>query len=111
MLGTLYMKYNFLNAFFSFFCYNLLTFSLKHVFCFSKQHQSIDLLKNPDFASPYLGPKCLQRISADDKSHWKELNILLNYNNCFDILKRPFKFDLIKPLCYIFVESDFVKPV
>ena len=50
---------------------------------FPKHHQSIKLFKNPDFVSLYLGPKCLQRLSADDKSHWKELNILMNYNNCF----------------------------
>ena len=40
---------------------------------FPKHHQSIKLFKNPDFVSPYLGPKCLQRLSADDKSHWKEI--------------------------------------
>ena len=73
---------------------------------FPKHHQSIKLFKNPDFVSPYLGPKCLQRLSADDKSHWKELNILINYNNCFHILKRPLNLDLIEPLCYIFVKSD-----
>ena len=39
---------------------------------FPKHHQNIKLFKNPDFFSPYLGPKCLQRLSADDKSHWKE---------------------------------------
>ena len=73
---------------------------------FPKHHQSIKLFKNPDFVSPYLGPKCLQRLSADEKSHWKELNILINYNNCFHILKRPLNLDLIKPLCYIFVKLD-----
>ena len=82
------MKYNFLHAvLFSFICYSLLTFSLIRVFCFSKQHQSIKLLKNPDFVSTYLGPKFLQRLSADDKSHWKELNILINYSTCFNILR------------------------
>ena len=64
---------------------------------FPKHHQSIELIKNPDFVSPYLGPKCLQRLSADDKSHWKELNILINYNNCFHILKGPLNLDLIEP--------------
>ena len=47
-------------------------------------------------------------ISADDKSHWKELNILINYNNCFHILKRPLNLDLIEPLCYIFVKSELL---
>ena len=73
---------------------------------FQKHHQSIKLFKNPNFVSPYLGPKCLQRLSADDKSHWKELNILINYNNCFHILKGPLNSDLIEPLCYIFEKSD-----
>ena len=73
---------------------------------FPKHHLSIKLFKNPDFVSPYLSPKCLQRLSADDKSHWKELNILINYNNCFHILKRPLNLDLIEPLCYIFVKPD-----
>ena len=45
---------------------------------FPKHHQSIKLFKNPDFVSPYMGSKCLQRLSADDKSHWKEFNILIN---------------------------------
>ena len=73
---------------------------------FPKHRQSIKLFKNPDFVSPYLGPKCLQRLSADDKSHWKEWNILINYNNCFHILKRPLNLDPIELLCYIFVKSD-----
>ena len=73
---------------------------------FFPKHHRIKLFKNPDFVSPILGRKCLQRLSADDKSHWKELNILINYNNCFHILKRPFNLDLIEPLCYIFVKSD-----
>ena len=73
---------------------------------FPKHRQSIKLFKNPDFVSPYLGPKCLQRLSADDKSHLKELNILINYNNYFHILKGPLNLDLIEPLCYIFVKSD-----
>ena len=104
-----FYKYNFLHAdLFSFFCYRLLTFSL--IFCFlnsffPKHHQSIKLFKNPDFVSPYLGPKGLQRLSADDKSHWKELHILINYN-CFHILKGPLNLDLTEPLCYIFVKSD-----
>ena len=97
------MKYNFLQAVFLFFCYNLLTFSL--IFCFLKHHQSIKLLKNPDFVNLYLGPKYLQRLSADDKSHWKELNILINYNNCFNILKRPFNLDLIEYLYYSFAKT------
>ena len=45
-------------------------------------------------------------LLADDKSHGKELIILINYNNCFHILKRPLNLDLIEPLCYIFVKSD-----
>ena len=73
---------------------------------FPKHHQSIKLFKNPDFVSLYLGPKMFARLSADDKGHWKELNILINYNNCFHVLKRPLNLDLIEPLCYIFVKSD-----
>ena len=114
MLGTMYeinfYKYNFLHAdFFSFFFsfadffINILLFEQ----FFPKHHQSIKLLKNPDFVSPKcLGPKCLQRLSADDKSHWKELNILINNNNCFHILKRPLNSDPIEPLCYIIGKSD-----
>ena len=109
MLGNFY-KYNFLHA--DFFFILLLSFadffiniSLFEQF-FRKHHQSIKLFKNPDVVSLYLGPKCLQRLSADDKRHWKELNILINYNNWFHILKRPLNLDLIEPLCYIFVKSD-----
>ena len=40
------------------------------------------------------------------RSLWKESNILINYNNCFHILKRPLNLDPIEPLCYIFVKSD-----
>ena len=68
---------------------------------FPKHHQSIKLFKNPDFVSPYLGPKCLQRLSADDKSHCRELNILINYINCFHILKRPLNLDLNEPLYHL----------
>ena len=113
MLGTMYeinfYKYNFLHAVFfsSFFviiCFfnNILLFEQ----FFPKRHQSIKLFKNPDFFSLYLGPKCFQRLSADDKSHWKEFNILINYNKCFHILKILLNLDLIEPLCYIFVKSD-----
>ena len=70
---------------------------------FPKHPQSIKLFKNPDFVSPYLGPKCLQRLSTDDKSHWKELNILIIYNNCFHILKNA----SFRPRCYSFVKSDY----
>ena len=108
MLGTMYeinfYKYNFLHA--DFFSILLLSFAdffiniLLFEQFFPKRHQSIKLLKNPDFVSPYLGPKCLQRLSADDKSYWKELNILINYKNCFHILKGPLNLDLIEPLCY-----------
>ena len=105
-----FYKYNFLHA--DFFFSLLLSFAdlfinilLLEQF-FSKHHQSIKLLKNPDLVSAYLGPKCSQRLLADDKSHWKELNILINYNNRFYILIRPLNLDLIEPLCYIFVKSD-----
>ena len=114
MLGTMYeinfYKNNFLHA--DFFFILLLSFADFFIYIllfkqfFPKHHQSIKLFKNPDFVSPYLGPKCLQRLSADDKSHWKELIILINYNNCFHIQKRPLYLDLIEPLCYIFVKSD-----
>ena len=67
---------------------------------FPKHHQSIKLFKNPDFVSLYLGPKYLKRLLADDKSHRNELNILMNYNNYFHILKRPLNLDLIEPLLY-----------
>ena len=102
-----FYKYNFLHAdFFSFFCYHLLTSSL--IFCFSNSsfRNTTRVSNCLDFVSPYLGPKCLQRLSADDKSHWKQLNILINFNNCFQILKGPLNLDLIEPLCYIFVKSD-----
>ena len=116
MLGTMYKinfyENNFLHA--DFFFILLLSFAdffinilLSEQF-FSKHHgdQSIKMFKNPDIVSLYLDPKCLQRLSADDKSHWKELNILINYNNCFHIQKRTLNLDLIEPLCYIFVKSD-----
>ena len=113
MLGTKYeinfYKYNFLHADFFIRLLSLADFFINILLFeqfFPKHHQSIKLFKNPDFVSPYLGPKCLQRSSADDKSHWKELNILINYNNRFHILKGPLNLDLIEPLCYIFVKSD-----
>ena len=64
---------------------------------FSKHHQSIKLFRIQILSVRIIGPKCLQRLSADDKSHWKELNILINYNNCFHILKGPLNLDLIEP--------------
>ena len=94
MLGTMYeinfYKYNFLHADFFHVLLSLADFSINILLFkqfFPKHHQSIKLFKNPDFVSSYLGPKCFQRLSADDKSHWKELNILINYNNCFIYLK------------------------
>ena len=104
-----FYKYKFLHAVFFFILFVIICFFINILLFkkfFPKHHQSIKLFKNPDFFSPYLGPKCLQRLSADDNSHWKELNILINYNNCFHILKRLLNLDLIEPLCYIFVKSD-----
>ena len=108
------MKSIFISITFCMLIFFILSLSFAHFFInillfeqfFRKHHQSIKLFKDPDFVSPYLRSKCLQRLSADDKSHWKELNILINYNNCFHILKRPLNLDLIEPLCYILVKSD-----
>ena len=97
-------KYNFLHAVFFIPWFNLLTFS--SIFCFSKHHQSIKLSKNPDFVSPYLGPKCLQSLSANYKSLWKELNILINNNNCFNILKYRLIQTSLNPSVIFFVKSD-----
>ena len=40
------------------------------------------------------------------KSHLKELNILINCNNYFYLLKIPFNLDLIEPLSHVYVKSD-----
>ena len=108
-MKSIFTSISFCMLFFFFILFVIICFFINIFFFkkfFPKHHQSIKLFKNPDFFSPYLGPKCLQRLSADDKSHWKELNILINYNNCFHMLKRLLKLDLIEPLCYIFVKSD-----
>ena len=115
MLGTIYeinfYKYNVCMLIFFILWLSLADFFINILLFeqfFLKHHQSIKLFKNPDFVSPYLGPKSLQRLSADDKSHWKEneINILINNNNCFHILKAPLNLDLIEPLYYTFVKSD-----
>ena len=59
---------------FSCFCCHLLIFSL--IFCFSKKSfknnirvsNCLDPDQDGHSFSPNLGPKCLQRLSADDKS-------------------------------------------
>ena len=69
MLGTMYeinfYKYNFCMLIFFILLLSLADFFI-NILLF-EHHQSIKLFKNPDFVSPYLGPKCLQRLSADDK--------------------------------------------
>ena len=90
MLGTMYeinfYKYNVLHAIFF-----ILLLSFADLFInillfeqfFPKHHQSIKLFKNPDFVSPYLGPKCLQRLSADDRiKHSNKLQQFSNLLNC-----------------------------
>ena len=71
-----FYKYNFSHAVLFFHSFVIICCLFINILLFEqffpKHHQSIKLFKNPDFVSPYLGPECLQRLSADDNSHWKE---------------------------------------